>query len=85
MTEGNCEWCGKKGELTLMTNPDVAGDEYWLCKKCIAEQNERHDTSEDYAQFLPVCPDCGGNGHAGGLDDVVDCATCDGNGYLEDD
>jgi hypothetical protein len=48
------------------------------CGRCVYDLNG----PGAYDAHMYACPDCGGNGHAGGIDDL-NCSTCEGDGLLE--
>ena len=52
-----------------------------FCSSCRRVLNDLNN-GDAYDQDLYECPDCGGNGFAGGLDDMT-CETCEGEGQVD--
>lgn len=51
------------------------------CSKCDRVLFDLNDGTA-FESVLYACPDCGGNGYDGGIDDM-NCETCEGKGVVE--
>lgn len=75
---GICCECGFARATRRMLDPTCSPPLIY-CERCIREINECRE-SNDESELVDVCPSCGGDGR---YDDVVECSTCDGSGYVD--